>query len=318
MAQSESARRLYERFGEYCAEYMRGEDVDVTGVTVIVHPMYRLVAIASKGPFLQKERLGRIVSLFSGDDYEACPIKDIPDLSGSGEYIGTAILKEKTGSSNAASRFLKAVSVFHRPEEELLKTIDESFVMAKLMEFEVLQSGEILIPETRVPDAAGGSLPPSIERLNAWLELIASGGSSTCVLRNSDRRIVLSPFPESVGIFAREFIAVMKDTQDLWVRRPKREDELVSQIEAALSAEKIEAPEEAEEASGILSMGRRESESYFRDKKDRPAEADFDPLDMLDMTPEQNGRNDLTNNRFGMDPFRRMNVNEIFFHSTVL
>lgn len=318
MARSESAQRLYENFGEYCAEYMRGEDVDVTGVTVIVHPMYRLVAVAAKGPFLQKERLGRIVSLFAGDDYEACPIKDIPDLSGSGEYIGTVILKEKTGSSNAASRFLKAVSVFHRPEEELLKTIDESFVMAKLMEYEVLQSGEIMIPETRVPNAAGGSLPPSIERLNAWLELIASGGSSTCVLRNSDRRIVLSPFPESVGIFAREFIAVMKDTQDLWVKRPKREDELVSQIEAAVSTEKIEVPEEAEEASGILSMGRRESESYFRDKKDRPAESSFDPLDMLDMTPEQDGRNDLSNNRFGMDPFRRMNVNEIFFHSTVL
>ena len=32
----------------------------------------------------------------------------------------------------------------------------------------------------------------------------------------------------------------------------------------------------------------------------------------------ENARNDLENNRFGMEPFRRMNVNEIFFHSEVL
>ena len=32
----------------------------------------------------------------------------------------------------------------------------------------------------------------------------------------------------------------------------------------------------------------------------------------------ENDRNDLANNRFGMDPFRQMNVDEIFFHSTIL
>lgn len=318
MAQGETVQQVYERFSEYCAGYMQGEDADTTGITVIIHPMYRLIALASKGPFLQKERLGRAVNLFAAENYEPRAVKDIPDLSGSGMYTGVVLLRDKSEIFNASQRYLNAVKTFHRPHEELLKTIDESFVMAKLMEYEVLQNGDIRIAETQVPESAGDGLPPSVTRLNGWLDLIASGGSSTCSLRHTEKRVVLTPMPGALREFSRELIAVMKDTQDLWARRPKREEELVSLIEAALSSEKVDIPEEAEETSKILSMGRRESDSYFRERREHSAEEEFDPLNMLEAVPVQGRHNDLANNRFGMDPFRRMNVNEIFFFSEVL
>lgn len=318
MAAAEAIQKIYDRFEEYCAEYMGGEDADSVGVTVIVHPMYRLTAVASKGLSPQKDRLGSVMSLFSQDYYTAVRIKDIKDASGCG-FTGIAVMKEK-GGGGTAERFLRAVSTFHRPDEELLRTVDESFAVAKLMEYEVLQNGEIRIPDT-LPQTCtdvADRLPEAVLKLNKWLEVLLSGGSSTASVRRADRGLVISPFPESAADFAREFITVLKDTQELWLKRPRRENEFLAQLKNAMSEEKIEILEEAEESSKVLEMGRRESESYFRTKKEKGGGTDFDPLDMLEMTPEHDGRNDPMNNRFGMDPFRRMNVNEIFFHSTVL
>lgn len=320
MAISESAQKIYDRFSDYCAEYMRGEDIDSLGVTVIVHPVYKLTAIASKGSFPQKDRLGRIVSEFSQETYTDCQLKNIPDISGEGNFIGVAVMKEDRGMSDTAGRFLKAIETFHRPAEELLKTIDESFVIAKLMEYEVLQNGEVWVPDTFTvgTDNTSTKIPGDLISFNKWLAILLSGGSSTASIRKTKRGFIISPKADALENFSKDFISIMKETQGLWLKRPKRAEELKAQLEIAISEEKIEIPEEAEESSKVLGMGKRESEVFFREKRTKEEELNFDPFNTLTVQASKEDRNDFANNRFGMDPFRQMNVNEIFFHSMII
>lgn len=316
----ESIQQIYDVFIEYCIKYMKGTDIDSVGVTVIVHPMYKLTAIASKGSFPQKERLGRIISLFSHEAYTNFQIRDTPDLSIDGNYIGVAIMKEINTTYSVTDRFLSTIEVFHRPSEELLKTIDESFMIAKLMEYKVLPSGELQIPDISIAKTQhlDKRIPEVLLNFNNWIERLMSGGSSTANIRKTNHGLIISPLPNEIKNFSKDFIAILKETQELWLKRPKREEELVAQLESALSEEKIEIPEDIEESSKVLDMSKRESEVYFREKKIKDEDLDFDPLNTLEMSIDQEERNDLANNRFGMDPFRRMNVNDIFFHSTVI
>lgn len=306
---------IYSRFTEWCIGYMRNPDTDPDGITVFIHPGYSIALLASKGPGQQKERLSAVFALCGrSGEYT---LKDLDDIQVEGTYIGTALLRYTGRKRSLSDRYISAINTFHRPDEPLVRTLDESFIIAKLLEYKLYPGGSIGFPDI-LPDGetVSSCLPPALQRLNTWLGRIVSGGSSTASLSDSDSELVIAV--QSPEDFAAEFIAVTRDTQELWFKRPRRPEELLAQLKRMTDEEILDAPDDISDGVAVLGMGKRESEAYFRDRRENKEDNAFDPLNTLVMTQDQDDRNDLANNRFGMDPFRMMNVNEIFFHSTII
>lgn len=315
MSISETGKIIRSRFTDWCLEYMRNEDVDGDGITVFVHPAYKFTVLACKGPGKQKERLGSVFALCNtAGEYI---LEQLDDIIVEGVYIGTALLKYSGEKHSLSDRFVSAVSVFHHPDEPFVRTLDESFVIAKLLEYKVNANSSISFPNILPTENTDISiLPPALSILNRWLQRIVAGGSSTASVSGSDSELTVSI--NAIDDFAKEIITVSKDTQELWLKRPKRPEEFIKQIKNMTAEEIMDTPEDISEGTDVLLMGRRESESYFKENKKAKEELQFDPLNNLDMQSESEDRNDLANNRYGMDPFRIMNVNEVFFHSMII
>ena len=315
---SETGKMICRKFTEWCLGYMRDEDVDGDGITVFVHPVYKFALLACKGAGQQKERLNSVFALCNTDGEYA--LEQLDDTVMDGVYIGTALLRYCGGKRSLSDRFISAFNTFHRPDDPLVRTLEESFVIAKLLEYKVNPNNSISFPNILPEDSADMRLlPPALATLVQWLRRIAAGGSSAASLSVSGAELTISV--NSADDFAKEIVSVSKDTQELWLKRPKRPEEFIKQIENAAAEETVDVPEDISDIAAILEMGRREGESYFRENRKAREEAVFDPIDHIEIQPEEEEggeRGDPANNRYGMDPFRTMNVNEIFFHSTVI
>lgn len=313
-------------FSDYCFKAMdenSGADIDRSGAVVILDPRTRLLMLIKTGICEQSKTLmEKVRSLADKDRYR---IVSCSDVLYNGRYISAVLLNHAHRNECLAERFKVALDTFYAPDDEILHTYDESFHIAKLMEYNVNVHGGITMPApcARNFEIRSSYLSRFPEALTNYIKIYGTiiHGSAEAIIGIPDGcNISCEPSDktnETRKYFANNMVMLFHKTAALWAKRPLRPETLLKEISDILQTENMK--------EGLTGSSQRAAASTMPKHLIEKKLAEIQELnpDMIRMRyitdtdnqiPEQEiintGQNDI--NHAGM------NIDDIFYFRKIL
>lgn len=322
-------------FYDYCRQYSERDDIDKDGVMVVLEPNTGLVMLMLCNITPQSSILKEICEMYGKDaGYTSCAFKDITYKDG--QFLGLLLLTGPKELHDITSRFISMKKTFHHPEDSRLKTIDDSFHIARMLTYAVDHHGDIVVEAQPISnkqdlrDPYLKEIPYDLQMLDKWTKYICSGlaqedNAYIKVIDNADNT---TTFTHTNEITKARFAEIMTSdmfarSKGLWKECPLRSAALLKQIEKSMECEDMttDFAQGAEIRAEVSMMDKSESARHCKEVLEDQEKVGGKTAQMLFrevMESEKEKEQAAPSLYKNLIAYRDMNVDDIFFHSEIL